>query len=387
MYLAVQTAGNVLFLCIIITISLGIYQAYYAVTAFLFVSVLIIDFLSGSSSRDVVKTGVAYFLVLLGGMVLYLIVTQIIFYFLNIEWAQYRDMGELGHIGLSQWLGRVKDSLIFFWQSYFTGYIFNVTWWKWKWLFALIFALFGMVLLHWSWKRIKSGRYMDVLLMGGLLICLLLGYGSIHLMTETGTGPLLTPQLMLPFVLIGCVFLRYDISFDPRKLLKKSMMGLLIILLYQMILYDGAYYKVLKLTYDKTLTVGNKIMNGLSELEGYNQKETPVLILGNAIKENDFLNSEKAIWEAMKGSHTQYTIIHYVNAVGGQACWQFLLSYHLGFTIQTVPAETAYIIVNSEEFKAMPSDQNGAFIQMFDNPNGDGTQVAVVKLGDVTYFE
>lgn len=372
---------------VIITISLGIYQAYFAVTAFLLVSVLIMDLLSGSASLDVVKKGFTYLLVLAGGMILYLIVTQLIFLFLNIEWAQYRDMGDLGHIGLGRWLGRVKDSLGFFWQAYFTGYIFNVTWWKWKGLFALIFAFFGIVLLHWSWGRIKSGRYLDVLLMGGLLICLFLGYGSIHLMTETGTGPLLTPQLMLPFVLIGCVFLRYDLSFDARKLLKKSMLGLSVILLYQMVLYDGAYYKVLKLTYDKTLTVGNKIMDGLSELEGYSQKETPVLILGNAIKENDFLDSEKAIWEAMRGSHTQYTIIHYVNAVGGQACWQFLLAHHLGFTIRTAPAETAYMIVNSEEFKAMPSDQNGEFIQMFENPNGDGTQVAVVKLGDLTYFE
>lgn len=65
------------------------------------------------------------------------------------------------------------------------------------------------------------------------------------------------------------------------------------------------------------------------------------------------------VWDALKGSRTQYTIIHYVNSSGGQTCCQFLLSYDLGMKIQTPSSEDVKKICKLNEFKAINSLQTG----------------------------
>lgn len=370
-----------------IAITLGTYQAYLAIVTFLVVSVNLIELLYNyhvDVKELLFKFGRSV-LCCTVGLVIYFLVTFILFKMFNITWADYRDMDKIGNISILDWLIRLKNSFKLPYEVYFTNANMNVEWWNWKWLFAIVF-IFGFVCI--LYNMIKSSQVCGQKKARAIFEIFLMmiaapAYSVVCFMTEMGNDILMIPQIMLPFCAIISILDRIqrgkgDFIQNKYFIVKLSAIFIGTVITYQMALLNAAYYKALYLTWDKTKSVGQEIVSRLYQIDEFEQCVTPVYILGNCIHNDRFSDVEKELYEAVKGSHADATIMHYPDPIGGQASWRYLLENHFGCSIPSTDPAVVRDISNLQEFKDMEDfPQKGSVKQI------DGA--IVIRLSDIVF--
>lgn len=93
-----------------ICLSLGLYQAYFAIPCVLFLVLLLCDIFEGTDAKKVFITAVKYLFTLGMGMVVYFVVNNFFLIVMRAELTKYQGISDMGQITVADILGRIQNA-------------------------------------------------------------------------------------------------------------------------------------------------------------------------------------------------------------------------------------------------------------------------------------
>lgn len=358
-----------------ITCSMGIYQAFFCLTAATLVLTMLIEVCRGrwkDSFTGFLITGLRYLGWLVLGLVLYLVVTKVCLWYTGTELVDYQGISSMGQITLPILLQRVKDA----YQRLITYYFYNPMYPK---LFSVLVAVSVLVdavvvgLLLAARQLHKSAS--NLLQLAMLLVVFPLACNSIYLMVESWTVhnlmvyPAILP-LLLP-VILGNQITARDLSElgklgkgRLRTLAALCVCGLLIIQAafgYQFFVLTNRAYTCMDLTYESAYAYLTRLTAKIELQEGFTP-DSHIALLGNA----SLPSTVPDVY--MTG------VLSLESAINMYSRYQFLY-YFMSSPYHYASQEEEDMVKASQEFQQMPCyPAEGSVITI------DG--VIVVKLGE-----
>lgn len=287
-------AGLLGALCI--TCSMGIYQAFFCLTAAALVLTMLVEVCEGrwkDSIKSFFVTGLRYLSWLALGMAFYFMVTKICLWYTGTELLDYRGISSMGQITPAILLQRVKDAYLRLESYYFNNYMYFLKWFPILVKVSLLADAVTVGFLFWTrglHKSIDSFVQLAVLLDIFPLAC-----NSIYLMTDAWAVhnlmiyPAVLP-LLLP-VLLGNRITVQDIAAlgklgkgHLRTLGTLCACGLLVIQAafgYQFFVTTNRAYTCMELTYQSSYAYFTRLTAKIELQPGYTP-DTPVAFLGQA---------------------------------------------------------------------------------------------------------
>lgn len=134
-----------------------------------------------------------------------------------------------------------------------------------------------------------------------------------------------------------------------EKLLGICSFVIIIIVTSTYALSDNAKYMAMKLTYNKTYAVAERIINRIEENDGY-YKGIHVMIAG-IVDDSNFPTNSK-IYEMATGGVTENEAL-WKSYKGSKITWEKFLNNYCGYNVQMCSDKTYKKITETEEFKNM----------------------------------
>lgn len=112
---------------VVMSFSMGIYQAYFPLAASLLVIYMLIDAINSrfASFKDFIVTGLKYCTGLAIGMILYFVILKICLKINNVELVDYQGINSMGMVSLGELIERIKAAYISFPEFYFSSPVFH----------------------------------------------------------------------------------------------------------------------------------------------------------------------------------------------------------------------------------------------------------------------
>ena len=363
----------------IVTISLGMYQAYVSVTITLIIIHLILDLLKGSKFQDVFVKGIKGVTSLAVGGIIYFVLYKAILFLTEIPEVQgkYNTMDQLGSGGI---LGIIKTSV----------YVFKAT------LYAFFFPknaisknlVFILIVLSFVTAAIiiclkifskKIGILEKVLLLA-LVAVMPIGMGISGILSGNLGHDLMrfSDWLIFLFVLL-LVYSVSDVNSENREKNKKGIwlflskaiciVTVVVILMGNVVSANEIYLKK-ELEQDSNLVFFTRVVDRMDCLEGYDRKTNRVVFVGRP----DYYDENTA------GFNNGYEIVgatgNYVLGAAGVGWYQRYFEYKLHYPITMVEATEVEEYSKKDFVKEMPTFPDEGCMQMVDD-------VLVVKLGEI----
>lgn len=358
-----------------IACSMGLYQAFFCLTAAMLVLTMIIEVCKGrwkNSLGNFFITGFCYVGCLALGLVLYLVITKICLWYTGAELVDYQGISNMGQITSSILLQRITAA-----RYYFTSYYFHNP------MYSQIFPTLVKVslaadatvvgILFFTRQLYKSFANLIQLII--LVIIFPLACSSIYLMVEPWTVhnlmiyPLILP-LLLPVVL-GNQVGEQDISKlamvskgCSHAIVVLCSCGLLIIQAtfgYQFFVVTNKAYSYMDLTYKSAYAYFDRLTTKIELQEGYTP-DTPVAFLGNAVQ-----------FSAVPDIYVT-GVLSLEDIINMYSRPQFL-SFFMGSSYHYASQEELDKVKTSPEFQEMPCYPAAGSIETIDG-------IIVVKLGE-----
>lgn len=334
-------------LCIggfLLAFALGLYQAYFAVAVALFIMVLMVDILEEPSirSKEILRKGVWYFLTLLGGLVLYLVLNRVIVTVGKIGLSSYQGMDEVGKIELKKIPLLIRNAYYYLlcdveWNGvnsvpllrYIVGGIGIVT----------LCIFLGIVL-----KGVKASTTKLILL--ALMLVLPVGINAVYLMSSSDSysvHTLMRYSLVLFFIL-PVLLLEHTNLLQIRNrqalFLKNGVENILLALLWilpmcYIYLNNAAYLKV-DFLQEQTIAYYTTLITEIKGTEGY-RDEMPVVYIGER-KIEDASLTEMPFFEDIKINGYDQDLLTSIN----NYAWRVFAGRHCGYFPEENMDRTAY---------------------------------------------
>lgn len=358
-----------------IACSMGLYQAFFCLSAAVLVLTMLVEVCEGrwrEGLKGFFVTGLRYLVCLALGLILYLIITKLCLWYTGTALVDYQGISSMGQITLPTLLHRIKEAYHTLFLYYFRNPMYSG-------MFPALVKISLVVdatllgLFFWTRKLYKNAA--SLLQLGILLVLFPLACNSIYLMVETWTVhnlmiyPALLP-LLLP-VILGNQVTTQDLSIliKPDRQYMRTLTVLLacgILLIqaafgYQFFVIANRAYTCMELTYESTYAYFTRLTAKIELQEGYTP-DTHVAFLGNAtqppvapdVHVTGVLTTESAI-----NMYSRYKFLHYFMSS----------SYHYA------SQEEVEAVKASLEFRQMPCYPAEGSIRTIDG-------VIAVKLGE-----
>lgn len=271
----------------LLTLSLGIYQAYFPLAIGLLLSSLILDTLKGNRSfRELLKEGFRYLLGLILALGFYFPLNKIWLKVMNTEMASYRGMDRMGKIVLREIPDKIALTYKAFIQmllSNYCGMTGNI------WIRLSIFLLLMITLFFLIKKSIqllKQKKYLICSILWVFILLFPIGIHSIYIMIEGEalyTLMIYADVLLFVFPLMLCEQIVREERADGSI---SKMTGILnwlttCIMIFSAIFYiylDNAAYLKMELSFSAAKSYYTTLITQIKSQEGYREDMEVVLI-------------------------------------------------------------------------------------------------------------
>ncbi len=348
------------FSVISLIVSLSIYQAYIAVTASLFVVIVILELINENKSvKDIILKGINLVIILIISMAIYYGITQIVLIITDTTFSNYTESMLNNNTGL---IHKIK--------SIFEDYI-SIFLWRRQGIVStkfsrichliLLFILGYMVVI----KTIKTKSIIKSIL---ILICTLvflpIAINCVKLITPD--NHLLTKYSFVTIYIFAVILLDSEDSFFKKEFIKKvSAIILSFIVITNCYIANIAYLK-LHLEYENEYYKFSSIMNSVMNLPDFD-KNSKIAIIG------EFGDPEYF-------SQFDPLRIFYITGIGGAKnsdSRNNYIKYYLGMDVNFASNQEIEIIAKSDEFKDMNEYPYYGHIKEIND-------IIVVKISDVS---
>jgi len=264
-----------------IVLSLGIYQAHFAVSATLMIGMLIIDTLKKSSFKQVFFKAMKYVCSLLAGIIIYMQVTKLFYWPLS----DYRGLTDIGNINISKFPALIMQAYyevyaFFFQNSFAFHYPFM------KYGFGIILFIFCSLILFIIIKgRIYRSKGSLFLLLA-LVAVLPLSSNLIIIMSGDENPHLLMLYSLMILFLVVLALINVGIEFvDLEKRYKWVVAGcywgvgvFFAFCIYNYALVTNESYFRLHMAYEQGYAYGITLISNIEYTEGYLPEDTVVFV-------------------------------------------------------------------------------------------------------------
>lgn len=340
---------------ILTIISTSMYQSYIQVSLTLLILFYIKDLLK---NRFNLKEFITNIIILGIGIICYFILMKLSLIIFNINLSSYSGANTFSINNILNIPNQILVTYKTFYNYYFTNKIVNNT----NLLTNIINIIFLTMLIVGIIIQIIKNKLSKkhIFILITFILILPISINSILLIIPDTKMQLLMSisyTLLIPFA--------FSIL-EKENYLKHIILILMILLVRNYIIQDTATYKSLEITYNKTNQIATNIINKINEI-GYDKK---IMITGN-LNNNEYYNYDsntelKNIYKLNYGFVSNSSLFwdEYVNTKNGWT--RYLYQYH-GVNIDFVDLKTYNQILDSKEFKDMPTYPTKKSISLIDN--------------------
>lgn len=352
-----------------IAAGLGVYQAYIGCTVTLFLLDCIVALFSDTSTKDVLKRGIAYIAIIFAGLILYRIVLAFFLWKNQTVLSSYKGISEAINSGFFDYLRALpltyRQVIRFFWStSYLT--------WPLRLLqrVIFIFAASCFFLLFVKKRIYKDPLRFFLLLCGAALLPAALNLICIICAGLTNVNMLMQYSYVFAYVFAIKLFEMtalevHSLHFGKaRHVVVLANLAFCIALIWANFCVCNTGYLALQLSMEINQSIGNRILSRLETMEDYVPGKTPIM----------FVNSPAAINKTgVKSPYlTEMTGVSFtlLSQYSGVETFKYLC----GAEIRGASAEQRDTITSSGILDSMPVFPEKDSIQIYDG-------VVVIKLG------
>ena len=350
-----------------IAVALGIYQAYLPLTISLMIVLLMFKIIKeGKNFADILKIGLYYCVILIGGVILYFGILKLSLYVFNTELLDYQGVSDMGNISIASIfpmiIKAVKECLNMPFNNYCNLAPNNILKIGYILLFVISFALMIFTVFI-NNREAYIGRMLMLLL---LLVCFPLAVNFIVIMCPNSWIYTLmvfsfVVLLLLPVILYECV----DEKWKLGNILRKSALVIVIVMMCNYAYIANVNYQTMYFTDRQTENYFSSMLTQVRMTDGY-KSSMPWAFIGNNITDPSFKNF--AANNLMYGGNGA----EYVNAYS-RISW---FRAYQGFDIKLVADIEKAILYKNEDVKNMPCYPDNGSIKIIDG-------IVVIKLENV----
>ncbi len=275
-----------------LTLSLGCYQAYFALTCALLLIAVGIDIMDkrwNDKWYGFLITALKYVACLAIAMICYFVVMKIVLAVTGKELVSYKGMDTMGQITIAELISRSVTGYKEFFEFYrdYKNPVFH------DFFTVLTVAAVAFSLVTVVWGIVRRRLYRKPVMLVWLLCAVLvfpLAVDLAFVMTGTSVHILMRyPSvllLILPAVALDRININWDLSSKKKKLASYCAMGLAVALLAVQIIICGEFmvttnraYFTMDMSYKQTEVYVTKLFTRIEMTEGY-EKNTPIALVG-----------------------------------------------------------------------------------------------------------
>lgn len=314
-----------------LTLSLALYQSYLNVAVILLMSVFVKNVLDGLETKELLLRIARYLGALLGGMVMYYAVLQLVLAATGIALLDGENgLAQLGNYDLSGLLGLVVETV-----KYPLRYMLHPETYHPRiaaWINRAVFLLSAAALVRTAvMKKLKK---VPLLLLALCVPAMPFGVNTVYFVSIGNQHSLMIFSFFLLYAFAFMLW-EYQGELPPvrfaekipaaaggvKKLLPILCGGLLSALILFNVVFANQVYLRKALEYDATISYMTKVTYSIEQTEGYRPGETPVLFIGG-LRESALFNGRRG-FENLSGIGLYHefsttdpgTYIHLFNAV------------------------------------------------------------------------
>lgn len=337
-----------------IALSMGCYQAYFALAATLLVVVLGLDLLEdrfGGNWKAFLLTGIKYVLFLGLGMVLYLVILKVRLWMTGVELVSYQGISSMGQITLGQLLQRIVAAYKGFAKFcldhqgtvnqngiFLTG-------------FPVLVFLSGCLSLGCAVAAAVTGKLCRRPVMMVFLLLLMAIFPLATCLVYVMTEPLFVHHVMIyplviPLILPAIALDRLTLPAGGRMrrqaalLTAAALLAVLIATAYQFVMVTNRAYFYMEITYENVYAFYTKLETKVELHEGFTP-DAPVAFIGTASMDSYVPNANMTGIMTGNQALNIYSLGHY-------------LMYFHGTRYNFVSPEKEAEIMATGEFQQMP---------------------------------
>ncbi|MEG1753386.1 MAG: glucosyltransferase domain-containing protein [Christensenella sp.] len=359
---------------LILAVSVGIYQAYFCMAAALFVLRAILDLVEENLSWKEIWLRIArYLIVLIGGLILYYGILQLMLVIKHTSLSNYRSINQMGKFDILKLPVLIKET-IYEVYAYFCkmdkfSFISRFVVWMQRIVCVAVPSLLLFLCLY------KKGKkpWLKIMLAWIALAMFPIAANLMHIL-----NPQEVPHILMiyAFVLLFVFFVKLAelatdwISNINCKAILAWCSGILcVVLVFQSYILTNSSYFRLQISDNETYLFASRIVQRIEMQESYSA-QTPIYIVGNLPYEN----YPKAREGMFKFSDDMTGICSDYFFFSPDQTTEFIENY-LGFSLLSATPEQINAIKASDAYRAMPIYPHPESVQTIEG-------VIVVRMGE-----
>lgn len=350
---------------LMLSFSLGIYQAYLGVACTLCILVPLTRLLKNDiSPKEFIKLILTSILMGILSIILYELFLHICLKIFNVTLSTYGGANEIGINTIINIPSQIKNAYLTFYNFFINDKLINNLFYRRQYINILlgIILVLTIIKLFTSNKNRKSYLFTLEVLLSILLIPLCVSI-LVLIAPERDFYILMSAPFMLIYIFI---FSLID-NFKEKELIEKIITWLtlflsLIIIITHVIMTNATYMSA-RITKEKTLFAAHKIVNDIYDLEEY-QSDLKVLFIGRPIGENFKISN--IVYELSTGIgffEPQMWEEPDLCSYG----WIEFIKHYLGIEFKRASLEDYNNIINTEKYKQMNTYPNKDYIEIINN--------------------
>ncbi len=285
--------GGVIAAPLFFFVSLGLYQSFFQVAVVLLMILSIKDILDRKQTKEVLQSGIKAVISLLAGLVLYYLVLQAVLYATGVKLSTgYNGINRVGQYG------GITSILWCIYETYHRvlSYFLHPIVFHREFMALADFIIIGLAAVFLIGIVIKKKiRGWDLFLLAGLILFMPFGINVICFISQGMEHELMIYSFFFVYIFalyLGDVFIREE-GIDKIKiekigkiqiLQKYSIPVLVVVLLFNNIIFANQTYLYKNFVYQNTLLVMERVIDRIEQVDGYVVGETPVAIVGSLEK-------------------------------------------------------------------------------------------------------
>ena len=358
--------------------SISLYQAMIGLAICLYFAVVLVKSVKDNRNVKILFfDAVTFGVTCVAALIIYFISVHAACFVTGNPLADYRGINDAANVTVTSIVNAIPNLYKTFYRFYFTDQYYAYKLWGVSAVFAILFLIYILTEIIWSISYIKKHRDRNAVLLVGFRILILILYPVIStcigvIAVNTAIDFKMLPQMILIILMILSRIEKVEIKHSGY--VQGFTLLAAIVVLYTNTAICHAIPEAMEWKKNATASLTNRVLSIIDSSEEY-EKGMPVAILGS-IQDSQWYAINQKYFERASADTSNWGMFWYNGQSGSQRSWaQYLNNFH-GIYMNIVDDATATNIMQTDEFKDMPSIPQENATQVIDG-------VFVVKISDI----
>ncbi len=338
---------------ILLSLSLGIYQAYLGVSVTLALLVPLIYLINKKiTKKEFIEKIIESLIFGIIGIILYEVILKLHLLIWNIPLSNYSGASEIGLKSILDIPFHIKDSYISFYNYFFNDKIINNIIYRRNIINIILFILTIIILIK---KCLENKDNSFIIILSIILLPIALGIIEL-VVAKRDINSLMSSSYIFVYIFILSLLEK-----ENSSKIKTIITFLIIFIVYTYFIMSNATYKLLNMKNNGLIFTANKILDEIYELDDYTL-DKKVLFIGSS---PNFTTSDK-LYELASGWGPTSPLI-WDDAYNANRGWRNLIKYHFGIELKESTMDDYEEIIKTKEYKTMPTYPSNGYIKQIND--------------------